>query len=306
MSDANRVALIYVPEVTYGTTPTNNSGWKTLRMTGETLGYQPTTKATSEIRADRMVSDLVKVGSQASGDIKFEFSAKTFDDMIEAVLMGAWTSNVLKTGTSKKSFSVEKRFLDITKYQIFTGVRAGKLDLDFKWGAIATGTLAMMGNGSSIGATSAVGTGTVAAADTSPVTNGSVDITGIKIDGTTASAYFEEVKMTIDPTLRARNAIGSDAPYDIANGRSMITGTLNSYFSDATLYGYLLDNSSHAFEFTVGDGTNSYTFSFPKVKFTSGSPDASQVDTDVMLPLGFQAIYDSVTGTDVTITRVVG
>lgn len=91
MADADRIAIRFEPEGTFGTAPGGN--WKNLRLTSESLRQDTTTVNSSEIRSDRQVADVVRTAVQGAGAINFEFSAGVYDDLLQYALMSAaWTS----------------------------------------------------------------------------------------------------------------------------------------------------------------------------------------------------------------------
>ncbi len=94
MSDANRVALSYEKEgATYGTAPA--SALEDVRYTGETLTHETNSVSSAEIRADRQVADVTRVGVGAGGDTNHELSYSEFDDWLESSLLSAtWTAEV--------------------------------------------------------------------------------------------------------------------------------------------------------------------------------------------------------------------
>ena len=105
MSDTNRVAMKYVKESTFGTTP-GSPTMTTVRLTGESLKQATATTKSQEIRSDRQVPDVVRTGINVEGDINFELSpggggtAGPFDDFIaSAVQASAWAADVVSTGT---------------------------------------------------------------------------------------------------------------------------------------------------------------------------------------------------------------
>lgn len=95
MSDSNRVRLTGVAEVTPGTTP-GTPRMRTLRMTGESLSYQPTLVTSDEIRADRMNTAPVKVGETNGGAVNFELHYPLQDSLLSSVFessfMAAWSN----------------------------------------------------------------------------------------------------------------------------------------------------------------------------------------------------------------------
>lgn len=66
--------------------------FKELRKIKESLGYNPSYEKSPELRADRMTSDVNKMGYEASGSIETTLSYGSHDDQIEAVLAGNWTA----------------------------------------------------------------------------------------------------------------------------------------------------------------------------------------------------------------------
>lgn len=93
---ANRTDLKRVKETTWGTTPASPA-LKVIRYTGETLDDGITTEKSKEIRADRMVSDLIITDAAISGDVNFELSYASFDDFFESAFMTAVTTAVTIT-----------------------------------------------------------------------------------------------------------------------------------------------------------------------------------------------------------------
>lgn len=96
MSDTNRAQLAFVKEVTYGVTP--NSALQIMRQSGETLGQDTQTVVSNEIRSDRQIPNIVRVGADAKGDFSLELSATTHDEFMLAALQSAgWSTPVTQT-----------------------------------------------------------------------------------------------------------------------------------------------------------------------------------------------------------------
>lgn len=91
-ADSNRVSIRYIAESTsaWGVTPVSGNV-RELRLTSSSLAATKDTKVSNELRADRMVSSIVETGAMTEGDINFEWSAGSFDDFMQAFVLGAWT-----------------------------------------------------------------------------------------------------------------------------------------------------------------------------------------------------------------------
>lgn len=87
LSSANRTALYRVRESTWGTTPASPTLIET-RYTGESIDENLSFEKSKEIRSDRMVADTILVDSSPSGAFNIEMSYTSFEDLIEAALMG--------------------------------------------------------------------------------------------------------------------------------------------------------------------------------------------------------------------------
>jgi hypothetical protein len=310
MSESNQVVLRYIPEVTYDTTPTNGV-WETIRYTSESLSATPTTTTSSEIRTDRMTSDMPKVGLTVGGDVSFEFSAASFDDFIESAMCSTWQgdtpvlgSRQLKVGVVDSSYSIEKEYGDIVKFASFSGMRVGSMSLSMAYGEILTGSFTFAGAGAATSSTSLVGTGSTNAATTTPVVNASSDIGTVKIDGVTTDICINSLEITLDNALRETTCIGKDSPKDQKKGTASITGSVEMYLSAESfaLYETALSNGSISLEYTISDGTNSYVFLVPNAKLSGEAPSSGGLDQDVMFSAEFTALYDPTENSSLVIT----
>ncbi len=94
MANASQVQLIIEEESTYGETPTGGAA-VVLRTTGESLGSDPNVVKSQEIRSDRQVPSIRKVGQETSGDINYELSYSSYDVAMQATLQSSGWSSVV-------------------------------------------------------------------------------------------------------------------------------------------------------------------------------------------------------------------
>lgn len=86
----NRASLRYIFESQWGVTP-GSGVTREARMTSHSMATKKNTVKSNELRADRMVSDIIETEMMSDGGINFEFSAGTLDDFMQAFLQGTWT-----------------------------------------------------------------------------------------------------------------------------------------------------------------------------------------------------------------------
>lgn len=89
-AEANRTSIRSLKETTWGTTPGAGTT-RQIRLTSSSLAAAKETQTSDELRADRMVSDIVEVAASSGGTIEGEFSAGTFDEFFAAFLLANWT-----------------------------------------------------------------------------------------------------------------------------------------------------------------------------------------------------------------------
>lgn len=90
-ADTNFMEMSLLEEDTFGEIPSSGTP-ATLRIRGQSLNYAISSIRSEEINSDRMTSDLIQVDAENAGNIEVEMSYKNADELIQAVLMGTWTS----------------------------------------------------------------------------------------------------------------------------------------------------------------------------------------------------------------------
>ena len=308
MSSANLVQVIVVEEVTYDTTPAAAT-WDTVRLTSESLSATPNVNQSSEIRADRMVADQFIVSTASEGSMDFELSATGATDvLLEGAMYDSWTTDVLKIGTEKHSYSIEKAYTDLTAnhYTVFSGCVISQMSLNVAYGEPVTGSFEIAG--ASVTPASATQSGTITAATTTAVMNAVSDLSTLNIGGTAFGGCIQSVSLNINNNVRPSECIGSDTPGDQIAGTAQITGSLSAYLTDTTVQWYtsqVLNQTAFDIQFTIEDAAgNSYDFDLPNCRISGASPNAEGIDTDVMINVDFNALYHAASASSLVVTRV--
>jgi hypothetical protein len=306
MADSSRHNLSYVQESTYGVTPTSNPTFTDLRHTSVTLGLTKGAKTSDELNPDRQIRDHRHGIRSVSGDVGFELSYESFDDMLEAMAQGTWTADVLKAGTTRRSFSVLRHFSDIADgaakpYQLFTGCEVNSFNLTVNAEDPVTGTFSLLGKDlSPLQNLTAFGTPTFSSPTTTEMFDG---FTGFVKENGVTIATVTEITLSWDNGLEPRYSVFSDSTSQHGNGRSNLTGSIGAYFDDSSLIEKFLDETVSSLEFELEDPAgNKYTFLVPKIKYTGGQADATG-QSNIQTNLPFQAIFDSTEATNIKITR---
>ena len=136
--------LEYVAETSFGVTPTSPSTKYVRAKAGAKFELSRNTFTSNELRPDRQVGSLTYGTRSGSGELPFELSYGSFDDLLEAVMGGTWTANVLKVGNTKRSFTFQEGYPDINLYEQNTGVVFTGFSLSVKPDAAVEGSFSAL------------------------------------------------------------------------------------------------------------------------------------------------------------------
>lgn len=306
MTDSSQTRLAYVPEVTYGTTPATPA-FKNFRTTSiPSLSPQIQYLISDEIRPDRNIPSAVAGAVQAAFDVPIELSYGSFDDMLSGLLNAAWATNVLKNGVTQKSFTFENTFVTAAgnRYQRIPGAVVNTMTLNVQANGKAEGSFGIMGQ-QALSSSTAITGATYAAAPTTDFYK-ATDSLAVSIDAGAITAAIMSLSLNVTNNDRQRPVIGSQFTAGIGAGRFEVTGTLNAYFNDSTLYDKFLSDVYTSLKLTFTDasaGAGNIEIFLPKIKLTGGKVNAGANNTDVMAEIQFTAVYDSTEACAMKITR---
>lgn len=309
MANGSVHSLSYIQETVYGQTPANPV-FKALRHTGTTLGMSRETLQSEELRSDRMIPDVRGGAQQVGGDIEFELSYGSFDDILAGVLCGDWTAggggtgvDRLKAGTVRKSFTLERKFGDLLvadkPYHRFTGVEFTGMELSVNANAIVTGSFSVLGQGMTTAGAIVTGATYPAASTTSVLDS----FTGTLQEGGTTIAIVTEISFKLENGHEPRFVVGSKNSLRPSISRSNLTGTLSAYFENSGLLDKFINEEATSLKFELPDGAgNKLIWNIPRLKYMGGQPDVKG-EGPILLSMPFQAILDPTSGTNLFIDR---
>ncbi len=293
-------SIAYIAESTYGTTPSTPS-FKPFANTGTTLGISKDGIESEKLRGDRQVEDFRHGNKSVSGDVSAELEYEAFDDILEAVMCGTWNTNVLKAGTTRRSFTIERKFADLTapEWHRNTGCEFNSLSLSVSPNAMVEATFGVVGQNLSIGTTAITGSSYAADSTNKPFDS----FTGSIQEGGSAISTVTSIELSLENGIEPLFAVGSQTTQRPSIGKSRLTGTLTTYFEDKTLYEKFLNETESTIQLVLTDlDGNSYTIDLPRVKYNSGQPDVSG-EGAITVSMEFVALYDTTDTTQIKITR---
>lgn len=304
-AQGSRSGLSLISESTWGVTPTTGN-LQAIPYTGSALNLTKEQIQSAAIIPDRMIRSDRHGNRQVGGDVTVEFGPVDFDALLEASFMSTWTSNVLKVGSTLKSFTVNDGIQDVGQNRIFTGVTAGSLSLTVAPNAIAAATFNLVGKDMTVSASPARPT-TTAASGNAPFDScsGSISI-GNAGGALTPIATITSIELSINNDTSAAFVVGTCSAAQLEYGMATVSGTISAYFDGLDVYNRFLNETETALSFTLNNaaGNRPYTFLIPRAKFNTGDLPVTGPKSRIM-NIGFSAIYDATTNTVLQVTRVV-
>jgi len=295
-AQGSRSSLSYITETTFGTTPAGN--FQNLPFTSHSLNMTKDRVEGTDIQADRM-SRVDRHGNrQVAGDITGDLRDGDFDELLESAMLSAWSTNVLKVGTTPKFFSIEDYAADIDQARLFAGCSVNTLAVSLSPNAMVVGTFGIVGKNMTMSATEKTQD---AASGSSPFDaySGTLQIGGSN------SAIVTAMDFTLTNSFAPTFVVGDDSAPALEVGNAVVEGTISAYFEDAALINRFVNETETPLKVTVGDnaGTpNTMEFFFPRCKINSADVGVDG-PTSRIVNLTFVALRDSTEATNLRITR---
>ncbi len=225
------------------------------------------------------------------------------DDAAGESVTIATREQILKAGTTRRSFTLERFFGDIQvadkPFHRFTGVEFNSMSLAINANAMVTGTVGVVGQDMATDTVIVSGATYNAASTTSPLDS----FTGSLKEGGSLIAVITEISLELNNGLDPRFVVGSKASIRPAIGRSNVSGQVTAFFENSTLLDKFNNETETSIEFSLPDGAgNVQTYLMSRVKYTGGQPDV-EGEGPVTLAMPFQALLHSATGTNIQISR---
>lgn len=293
-------SLHYVAESTYGTTPTTPT-WTPVPHTGTNLALSKDGIESEKLRGDRQVEDFRHGNRSIAGDVSAELEYGAFDDLMEAALCGTWSTDVLKAGTTRRSFTFERKFGDLAtpEYHRYTGCEVNTMALSVSPNSMVSVTFGLIGKDLALATTQVASSVYSADLGNSPFDS----FTGSITEGGSAIATVTQIDLSLENGIEAMFAVGSQTTLRPSIGKSRVTGTLTTYFESKALYEKFINETASSIALTLTDvDGNDYLIEIGNVKYNSGQPDVSG-EGSVTIAMEFVGLYDATDASNIVITR---
>lgn len=288
-------------------------------------GTKKITRATGSFVTDGIVvGDFVSLIGFATASNNTQIMVAAVS-ALEITYVGPVLVNEVGTGTSydradklvigqnKKSFTLEKTFLDLTtKALIYKGMAVDKFNINASYGSIVKATFGFMGNhytSATAASEFATYSRVIDAAETTNALNGSIDMPFLASSdtGTLDAVGFciQSVDLSLNNNLQAMNCIGEAAPVDYSSGSAQIDVTLSAYLSNAnwSLLPKKLSQAAFALGFQIKNAGGFYAFYIPQIQISMDDPSSGGSNQQISLSMKGTAKVGATGESSLTIFR---
>lgn len=290
--------VAYVFESTFGETPATPQT-KELAFTEFTGNLNAPEIQSQTIRSNRQHTGSRRGNASTEGSLSIELTPDNADDLLEAVMQGTWTTNVLKIGSTQRSIAFEEGFTDIGQYRVFNGSVLNSMSMEITPDGYVKATFGFLGKSTSAFSGTSICATPTTVADHAPFFHEG----GVFKEGGTTVGYLSALKYDLDNNAEASNALGVTGVRTITSGKAMVKGSVTALFESVDFYNKFVNNTDSSLEFTVSSGAKSLTYKLSKLKYTNGSI-SSNGDAGVTVEMSFTAEFDTADATTLMITRV--
>jgi hypothetical protein len=255
--------------------------------------------------ADTSINTYYKITASAPGTLTTSpapLSSEAVAEEKTITINGA----MLRNGTTETSFSIEKNYADLSPvvYEPFLGMMVNTFGMSLQANQIATVSFDFIGKDCSP-ATGSMTAQPMTSATTTDCMNAVANVANIMEGGIgVSSGLVQSLDFTLGNNIRGQSAIGVLGYRGTGKGTIDVNGNINVYFTNKDLLDKYVAGTESSLSFRIADTAgNAYIVTFPRIKFNSSKQNASGQNTDLMQPLGWQAIRDSTTDSTIQIDK---
>lgn len=256
-------------------------------------------------RGDRHRAGVDHGNQAVSGELQCKARYGGYDTLLQALLQGTWTDDVLVPGSTRRSFLWEQYFADLgagNMYHRYDGLTIASANISLATNKHVDLSFGLKGRTMTPAAT-AIANSTYG----DPSTNAAFNYRrGAITEGGAPLAIVSGFSFAIDNGMSDRNVVGSQTTLEPSDGTIIVKGNLEVWFDGAAgsaLVGKFIGETETALTFTFEDGAGqSHLWTIPALKYVGGIPTLNN-NAPVPVSLAFEAYYDAVSETSISLTR---
>lgn len=301
ISSSAKIQVGAMAETVYGTTPATPALVE-IPCASCNLKESWTQINDTDKHTDRIERYVVKGNKAVTAQMTGKLQHLNHDVLFESLFYGAFATNVLKPGSTRKSLVLEVADSTNNLYRYSNGAVVDSMEITIPLDGPVTFSADLVGKSlSAFAGTSVdtVGGYTVPPARTPLL---AVESNGFIKEGGTVVAYMSAAKIKISNQHTSNYALGSRDIYEATPNTFLVTGEITAYFEDATLYNKCRNSTASSLDLKISDATNTIQIFVPNVAYTDATvevPDSGPV----LVKMPFRGLYSAGSLANIVITK---
>lgn len=208
---------------------------------------------------------------------------------------------ICKVGTTLRTFTMERGFLDIAQYEPYLGVAINSMSIGLTTDAIPTISFGVIG----MGFDAASGTSLDASPTAAPTNEAMSPFVGKIYEGGTAIAILTAFSPDLANNRSLQGVIGGNQSAGVFEGDAVVTGQLTALFQDAALFNKFVNETETSIWARMTDPADSTQFInviLPRVKYM-GATKSPPKTGPVLMTMPFGAFKHATFGTTMAIQK---
>lgn len=200
-------------------------------------------------------------------------------------------------GTTLKTFTLERRFKDISVFQQSLGVSPTTMNVNITPEQIVGGSFGVIGMNPSAPTTATIASATTAAPTTSPFSS----FKGLVMAAGAPIAIVTGLEIALNDNRSLEPVVASETSPEVFEGQAQVSGTLTAFLKDRTMLNYFNDETEIGINVRLDDpdGTNFHNIVMNRVKGTAGDVDPPKSGPCV-IQFPYRALRDSTSQTSLS------
>lgn len=305
MSDEGQNDVYYALESVWGETPDQTSTLKQLPLRGADINGDFGWAEDDELKGGLYTTDPKVIAKRAAGTTRHWLRPQNYLDLLVAAIKAPTPTpasggvSTFDNGTTRHSFLIERYFSADAIRQHYTGSMINRLALSVNAQNLVEMDIDWMCKDENVGFG---GTDSASAGDGSPTAyadtaryDAGPNLGTLNEGGSSSGELIRQFTMSIEAKLRERPIVKQYESGAFGMGDTIITGTLQAYFADATLMKKWLGNTTTSLAFKFETAQGDIEIQLPNVTLRSKTADAGSRNADQMINFNWSAHYDSAT-----------
>lgn len=217
-----------------------------------------------------------------------------------------WVSDWIRNGVTKSGMTIESGFMgqQTPTYIVNRGMIANTLEFTATSRQKVNWSAALMGMGGGQGTTAL--DAVIDAASVAQIMAANANVGRLAESGAVLVGpnFVREFTVNVNNNIRQIEALDQASPVDLEPGECQVTGRINAYFGNNALLTKFYAGTPTALNVSFQRDGQAVIFDVPRATYRGGgNPGPSAKNTDVMIPLDYQASFDPLFNAHLIISR---